>query len=175
MITSSPSTITRVQCRFSAPGRRRGGGGKSVSPAEQEDRGMNATLWLRISSIVSLLFSIGHTLGGRQDWSPPGETDVLSAMRTVHYDAMGVSRTYLDFYRAFGFSLSVTMFLQTFLLWQLASLARTQPLQARPMIAAFALHTVACRLLSWRFLFPIPTAFSFVLAACLVVAFWAAR
>jgi hypothetical protein len=136
---------------------------------------MNATLWLRISSVISLLFSIGHTLGGRTDWSPAGETDVLSAMRTVHYPAMGVSRTYLDFFRAFGFSLSVTMFLQTFLLWRLASLARTQPLQVRPMIGAFALATIACGLLSWRFLFPIPTAFSFVLAACLVVAYSTAR
>ena len=136
---------------------------------------MNATLWLRISSIVSLLFSIGHTLGGRKDWSPAGETDVLRAMRTVHYDAMGVSRTYLDFYRAFGFSLGVTMFLQTFVLWQLASLARTQPVQVRPIIAAFALATAAGGLLSLRFLFPVPAVFSFVLAACLGVAWWAAR
>ena len=136
---------------------------------------MNATLWLRISSVISLLFSIGHTLGGRKDWSPMGETDVLRAMRTVRYAAMGVSRTYLDFYRAFGFSLSVTMFLQTFILWQLASLARTQPVQVRPMIAAFALATAACGVLSWRLLFPIPAAFSGVLAACLGVAFATAR
>jgi hypothetical protein len=135
---------------------------------------MSATLWLRISSIVSLLFAIGHTLGGRKDWSPMGETDVLTAMRTVHYDTMGVSRTYLDFYRAFGFSLGVTLFLQTFVLWQLASLAGTQSVPVRPMIAAFALATAACGLLSLRFLFPVPAAFSFVLAACLGVAFFTA-
>src|SRR5262249_54440319 len=64
--------------------RRTGGGGKSVSPTLIRKAAMNATLWLRISSVVSLLFSVGHTLGGRKDWSPAGETDVLSAMRTVH-------------------------------------------------------------------------------------------
>ena len=41
---------------------------------------MKAPIWLRVSSIISVLFATGHSLGGRQSWSPAGETEVLRAM-----------------------------------------------------------------------------------------------
>ncbi len=47
-------------------------------------------------------------------------------------------------------------------------------LQARPMIAAFALASLAGAILSWRFIFPVPAAFSAVLSACLGLAFFQA-
>jgi membrane protease YdiL (CAAX protease family) len=31
---------------------------------------MNATLWLRVSAIISLLFTAGHFTGGLKNWSP---------------------------------------------------------------------------------------------------------
>jgi hypothetical protein len=135
----------------------------------------SATLWLRVSSVISLFFAAGHTLGGRKDWSPQGESNVLRSMRTFRFEVFGVSRTYLDFYRGFGFTLSVTLILQAVVLWQLATLARTAPLQARPMVAAFALASLASALLSWRFIFPLPTVFAGVLTACLAMAFFSAR
>jgi hypothetical protein len=67
-------------------------------------------MWLRLASVSSLLFSAGHTLGGRRSWSL-GESDVFTAMGTVRFDTAGVSRTYLDFYRGFGFTLSVFLLL----------------------------------------------------------------
>ena len=136
---------------------------------------MTTSLLLRIASIISLLFAAGHTLGGRHDWSPAGETDVLHAMRTVRFEVLGVSRTYLDFYRGFGFTLSVYMLLQAVVLWQLASLARSEPSRVRGMVASFAVASVAVGLLSWKFIFPLPVVFSAVLAVCLVIAFLTAR
>jgi hypothetical protein len=136
---------------------------------------MSSALWLRISSVIALLFAAGHTLGGRKLWSPMGETDVLNAMRTVRFEAMGVSRTYLDFYLGFGFSLSVLMLMQAVLLWQLAGIAKAQPLQARPMIAVIALASAACGVLAWRFIFPLPALFSLVLTATLLAAWFTAR
>jgi hypothetical protein len=136
---------------------------------------MTTTLWLRISSVVSLLFAAGHALGGRKHWSPMGETDVLKAMRDVQFDVMGSSRSYLDFYEGFGHSLTVSMLLQAVLLWQMASLARTDPARLRPMIAAFAVATIAAGVVAWQFIIPIPAVFSAVLAACLAVAFFLAR
>ncbi len=94
---------------------------------------MRTTLLLRVASVTSLLFAAGHTVGGTQEWSPMGETDVLQAMRTHRFDVMGLSRTYLDFYRGFGYTLTVTLLLQAVLLWQLASLARTEPRRVSPM------------------------------------------
>jgi hypothetical protein len=131
---------------------------------------MRTTLLLRIASVVSLLFAAGHSLGGQKEWSPMGETDVLQAMRTHRFDVFGVSRTYLDFYRGFGFSLTVTLLLQAVLLWQLASLARTEPRRVGPMIASFGLASLASTVLSWEFILPQPAVFSAFLTACLAAA-----
>src|SRR5262245_2404409 len=136
---------------------------------------MTTTLWLRISSVVSLLFAAGHALGGRKHWSPMGETDVLRAMRDVRFDVMGSSRSYLDFYEGFGHSLTVSMLLQALLLWQMASLARTEQARRRRRIAAFVLATIAGGVVAWLWIIPIPALFSAVLAACLAVAFFLAR
>jgi len=132
---------------------------------------MNTTTLLRVAAAISLLFACGHAMGGRKDWSPMGETDILKAMREVRFDTMGVSRTYLDFYRGLGHSLTVFMLLETVVLWQLAAIAKTDPAQARPMIASFTLATIASGVVSWLFLFPAPAIFSAILATCLGAAF----
>ena len=136
---------------------------------------MSVLLWLRISSIVSVVFAAGHTLGGFKSWSPAGETPVLAAMRTTHYDVQGASRTYLDFYRGFGYSLSVSMLLQAIVLWQLSAIARTNPALVRPIVGSFAAASLAGLAVSWVFLFPVPTMFSAGLSACLIVTFLAAK
>jgi hypothetical protein len=136
---------------------------------------MTMTIWLRISAVISLLFTFGHTMGGLKRWSPMGDNPVLQAMSSVRFEAMGVSRTYLDFFMAFGWSLSVTMLMQSVLLWQLASLASTDAARVRPLIAVFALATAVSGIIAWRLIFPLPALFSAVLAACLMVAFFVAR
>ena len=135
---------------------------------------MTTSLLLRIASVISLVFTAGHTLGGVQKWSPMGENEVLKAMSIVRFDTMGANRSYLDFFMGFGWSISVFMLLQTVLLWQLASLARSNPALVRPMVAVFALATLASGVIAWRLIFPIPALFSgalvIVLAAAYVVA-----
>jgi hypothetical protein len=135
---------------------------------------MSATRWLRISSIVSLLFTIGHTLGGSQDWSPIGQSEVLSSMRTYRFDIQGVNRSYIDFYRGFGFDLSVLLLLQAVVLWQLATIAKTEPLKVRSIVASFVLASLLVGIITWSFLFPTPVIFSAVVTACLVLAYFAA-
>src|SRR5581483_10768817 len=111
---------------------------------------MTATLWLRISSVIALLFAAGHTLGGLKYWSPMGENPVLKSMRDVHFETMGVSRSYLDFYMGFGYSLTVAQVMQAVLLWQLATLARSGSRQVRPMIAVIALANLVGAVIAWR-------------------------
>jgi hypothetical protein len=135
---------------------------------------MNPPLLLRITSVISLLFAAGHTLGGQESWSPVGENDVLRAMRSFRFDAEGVSRTYLDFYRGFGFTLSVYLFLQAVLLWQLATIAKADPLRPRPLIASFFAASVASAFLSWRLILPMPAVFATVIAVCLGFTFYLA-
>jgi hypothetical protein len=136
---------------------------------------MTSSLLLRVASVISLLFAAGHTTGGFQKWSPMGANDVLSVMESVHFPVMGVSRSYFDFYMGFGWSLSVFMLLQTVLLWQMSSLVRTNAAEVRPMIAAFALATLASGIIAWRFIFIVPTIFSAVLFFVLLGAYAVAR
>jgi len=136
---------------------------------------MKAPILLRITAVVTLLFAVGHTLGGIHSWSPGGETEVLDAMRTFHFDAEGASRSYLDFYRGFGFLLSTHMLLEAALLWQLAALVKVNPKQARPMIAAMFLASVMGAILSWEFIFPLPVAFFSLIAGLLAAIYFESR
>jgi hypothetical protein len=136
---------------------------------------MTATLWLRISSVIALLFAVGHTLGGLSDWSPMKDNPVIQAMWAVHFDIMGVNRSYLDFYKGFGHSLTVAQVMQAVLLWQFATLARTNAAAVRPMIGIMVLAGVVGSVIAWRFLVPVPALFSLVLVASLTVAFAVAR
>ena len=136
---------------------------------------MKTTLLLRIASGISLLFAIGHSIGGLQKWSPMGDNEVLKAMQAVHFDVMGHQRSYFDFYMGFGWSISVTMLMQAVLLWQMASLARTNAAAIRPMIATIALATLVGGVLAWVFIIPIPAIFSAVLVIDLAAAYFTAR
>jgi hypothetical protein len=120
---------------------------------------------------VSLLFTAGHTLGGRSSWSPVGENEVLVSMRAVHFHFQTLSRSFLDFYRGFGYSLGVFLVLQGIVLWQLAAITRTQPQVVRPLVASFAIASIIGAVITWIFIFPIPAMFSAAFAACLVIAF----
>jgi hypothetical protein len=141
----------------------------------RENDFMTTTLWLRISSIISLLFAIGHTLGGLKYWSPIGDNPVLQAMRTVRFNALGVNRSYFDFYMGFGYSISVSQVMLTILLWQFSTLAQTDSRRVRPMIIVVALAIAVGGLVAWRFLFPVPALFSLALVATLIMAFAVAR
>jgi hypothetical protein len=130
-------------------------------------------LLLRISSILALLFAAGHASGGLSFWSPAGETEVLRAMRSFHFDVAGVSRTYLDFYLGFGFITGIYLLIQAVVFWQLASIAKTDAFRVRPLIGSFLLANVVSAFLAWRFIFLVPVVSFAVIAACLGLAFFA--
>jgi hypothetical protein len=136
---------------------------------------MTTTLWLRISAVIAALFAVGHALGGLSDWSPMEDNPVIQAMRTVRFDVMGVNRGYLDFYKGFGHLLTVTLVLQSVLLWQFATLARTNAAAVRPMIGVMVLAGVVSCVITSHFIAPVPAVFSLVLLASLIVAFVVAR
>jgi hypothetical protein len=136
---------------------------------------VTTTLGLRIASVISLIFTAGHTMGGLKHWSPMGDNLVLKSMTDVRFSTMGASRSYLDFFMGFGWSISVQMLMETILLWQLASLAKTDPARLRPMIAVIALATAGSGLIAWRFIFPVPALFSAALGVALGLAYVTAR
>lgn len=114
-------------------------------------------------------------MGGLSQWSPMNDNPVLKSMTDVRFDVMGAKRSYLDFFMGFGWSISLLMLMETILLWQLASLAKTHAARVRPMIAVVGLTNVSIGLISWRFIFLVPTLFSAVLALTLALAWVTAR
>jgi hypothetical protein len=136
---------------------------------------MTTTRLLRIASVISLIFTLGHSMGGLQQWSPMGENPVLRSMTEVRFDTMGANRSYLDFFMGFGWSLSIVMLMESILLWQLASLSKSEPERLRPMILVIATATVGTGAIAWRFIFPVPVLFSAALAVTLGLAYRAAR
>jgi hypothetical protein len=120
---------------------------------------------------VSLVFAVGHTLGGlKSSWSPVGPTAVLNAMGAFQFDVSGVKRSYLDLYRGFGFLLTVYLVTQALLLWQLAALARADRSHARPLAWIFFSSSIPIGILTWKFLFPTPVYFD---AGLTVILGWA--
>jgi hypothetical protein len=139
------------------------------------ERRISTSMMLRMASIISLLFAAGHTLGGLQSWSPPGETEVLRAMRSFRFDADGMNRTYSDFYIGFGLIISVFLLAQTAVLWQLSTVSKKDPALIRPILSVFFISVVANAALTWRFFFAVPVILSVAMALCLGLALVVAR
>jgi hypothetical protein len=119
---------------------------------------MKPTRPLRIASGLSLVFAAGHMAGGLKSWSPVGETQVLRDMGRFHFEVGSITRTYLDFYFGFGVFIGVYLLLQAVVLWQLATMAKSDPLRARPVVASFLLAAIASTYISWRYIFIVPLA-----------------
>ena len=133
---------------------------------------MKASTFYRIAAVLLLLFAVGHTLGFRQSDPAWGVEALLSSMRSIHFDVQGSNRTYWDLFVAAGFSVGIFYLFAAILAWQLGGLpVRTLALM-RGTAWAFALAFAAITVVSWRFLFIIPVAFSISITVCLTAAAW---
>jgi hypothetical protein len=133
---------------------------------------MKASLLYRIASVLLLLFAIGHTLGFRQNNPAWGAGAVIDSMQSTHFDAQGFSRTYWDFFSAFGFFLSVFLLFAAFLAWQLGGLPAEISARMRPTAWALAMCFAAVTAVSLKFAFTTPIVFSAVITLCLIAAAW---
>lgn len=137
---------------------------------------MNLCLLLRIASIITLLFAVGHSMGA--PWTPVNEAapaSVVEAMKSVSFDAMGSRRTFWDFYFGFGVSISIYLFAQTAVLWLVATLAKAQPDAARPFVVVLLIAYAVNIYVTWQYFFVIPLVLSIVMVTCLALALIASR
>jgi hypothetical protein len=133
---------------------------------------MKASVLYRIAAVLLLLFAVSHTLGFRQT-DPTWRVDaLLGSMRSIHFDVMGFNRTYWDFFAGAGFSVGVFYLFAAVLAWQLGGLPATTLALMRGTAWAFALAFAAIAVVSWRFLFILPLAFSIAITICLTAAAW---
>ena len=126
----------------------------------------------RIAAVLLLLFAAGHTLGFRQSDPTWGVDSLLFSMRSLHFDVQGFNRSYWDLFEAAGFSVGVFYLFAAILAWQLGGLPAASLARMRGTLWAFAVCFAAITVVSWRFLFILPIAFSIVITICLTVAAW---
>ena len=131
---------------------------------------LKASMFYRIAAVLLLLFAVGHTLGFRQSDPKWGVDALLGSMRSVHFDVQGFNRTYWDLFVAAGFSVGVFYLFAAILAWQLGGLPAATLALMRGTAWAFALCFAAITVVSWRYLFIIPIAFSIVITLCLTAA-----
>jgi hypothetical protein len=136
---------------------------------------MKAPILYRISSVLLLLFAAGHTLGFRQSDPIWGVDTLLGSMRSIHFDVQGFSRTYWDFFSAFGLFFSVFLLFAAVLAWLLGRLPAETLARVRSIAWALAICFVAVTALSWRYAFTTPIVFSTLITVCLIAAAWLSR
>lgn len=137
---------------------------------------MKPAIYLRAAAVLTFIHGVLHTIGGVFGGAPPGpqQTAVL-AMKSNVFETMGVTRSYWDFFLGYGLFISVNLFLQAVLFWQLAGMAKKDSAGVRPIVALFAIGYLGIAFLAWRYFFAGPMVAELLIAGCLATAFILAR
>src|SRR5205085_9254488 len=117
-------------CGGSQPGRH---SGRCSSGASGERRVMKSWIWFRALAVVLAIFTLGHTLGSRHAiTASPEEAAVITGMQLYRVPVMGFLRSYWEFYRGLSITISVLLAALMVIAWQVGTLSRRNPQEARP-------------------------------------------
>jgi hypothetical protein len=133
---------------------------------------LKPSVFYRLAAVLMLLWVVGHTLGFRQPDPQWGVDALVGAMRSIHFDCQGFSRTYWDFYVGFGLYVSVFLLFAAVSAWQLGGLPAGTLALMRGTAWALPLCFLALTILSWRYFFALAIVFSVVITAFLTAAAW---
>jgi len=137
---------------------------------------MKPTLFLRIASVLTLVHSVMHTIGGVFGATPEGPASVAAAaMKANQFQFMGATRTFWEFHRGLGLAVTIFLTVEAVVFWLLGSLAKRNAVDIRPILAVFALGYLAFAVDSMVYFFTLPVIFEAVIAACLVAAMASAK
>jgi hypothetical protein len=133
-------------------------------------------LFLRVASVLTLIHALLHTIGGVFGKTEPGPAAVaVAAMKANQFLLMGNMRSYWDFYFGLGLALSISMTAEAILMWQLASLAKTEARRLRPMMATFLVAYLVIGVNSYAHFFPAPVVMEIIIAGCFGAAILTAK
>jgi hypothetical protein len=137
---------------------------------------MRTVLFLRIASVLTLIHAALHTIGGVFGGAAPGvQQATVAVMKANEFAAMGAMRSYWDFYRGFGLVVSVFLTVEGVVFWQLGSLAKTDALRLRPVLATFLVGYLGAAMVSSRYFFAAPVITEILISLCLGFAIASAR
>jgi hypothetical protein len=118
-------------------------------------------------AVLIALLDLGHSFG--YPWSDPAWKVDLHAVQATHFDVLGASRTYWNFYVGFGLSISVLLLLPAIAAWQMGN-SLPQDGQRRVTAWALVLTFAVITPLDCMFFFIIPIVFSAAITLCLTMA-----
>lgn len=137
---------------------------------------MKPVIFLRIASILTLVHSALHTIGGVFGKPEPGVATATDAiMRANHFQVFGVTRSYWDFLRGMGLAVTVFLTAEGLIFWLLASLAKKHATELRPILWVFAFAYLAFAVNASIYIFAPPAIVEILIAACLIAAIATAK
>jgi len=137
---------------------------------------MKPATTLRVASGVALLQYVAHAFLFLNAVPHGAEaTAAVEAMKSNHFVVTGLARSYWDYYQGYGFMVIVTGVMEVGLLWQLASLAKTDAGRVRPAIGIILAAIVAHAVLAVRYFSVTPIAPDVLVAVCLGWTLFASR
>jgi hypothetical protein len=137
---------------------------------------MKPALFLRIAAVITLIQAALHTIGGV--FGEPGTgpaTAAVQAMKINQFLLMGHTRSYWDFYRGLGLGATISLTAEAVLFWQLGTLAKTDAVRLRPILATFLVAYAALGVNSYAYFFLGPVIAEIFVVACLGLAIVAAQ
>jgi hypothetical protein len=129
---------------------------------------MKPAVYLRIASVLTFIHAVLHTIGGVFGSAAPGvQQATVAVMKANEFPALGVMRSYWDFYRGMGLAVSVFLTAEAIVFWQLGSLAKTDALRLRPVLWTFLIGYLGFAAVSYRYFFVAPVITEILIAGCL--------
>jgi len=97
---------------------------------------------------------------------------MIGSMRSIHFDIMGTSRTYWDFFVGFGFLFSVFLVFTAVLTWQLGRLPDQTLAPMRGIAWTLVICFAAVMIVCLTYTFIVPRVLSVLVLVCLAAAAW---
>jgi hypothetical protein len=137
---------------------------------------MKPIVFLRIASVLTVIHSVLHTVGGVFGKPEAGVAAATeAAMRANQFVAFGFTRTYFQFYRGMGLGITIFLTAEAIVFWQLSTLAKTDAARLRPIVATFMVAYLVFAVNSYVFIFTAPVIVETLIAACLGMAIATAK
>ncbi len=136
---------------------------------------MKPVIYLRIASILTLIHSILHTIGGVFGKPPSAQAAMIAASMRYRFEVFGVMRSYADFYRGMGLGITIALTMDAAVLWVLASMAKSDSARLRPIMAVFCIGYIAFTLNSLTFFFSGPVIAEILIVLCIGAAIVTAK
>jgi hypothetical protein len=132
---------------------------------------MTAALLLRIASVLAFIHSVLHTIGGVFGKPAPGaQESTLAIMKANQFPVMGQMRSYGDFYLGFGLFVTIALFAESVVFWQLSGLIKSDAARLRPILGTFVACYLGYAAIAFAYFFPPPGIIEILIAACLGLA-----